>query len=675
MLKSFTIGIILATNIWAQEICPPQFLDALFFDEKIELTWHQPSDWGDLLYDVCFDTCGIPDGLTVENDDEPGMGGWFRDSDSAFVCGSVMYPCDDGGSDSWSAVAVYTDADTTSINSRLITSPIDLSSYTSAHIEFIETYSWAVDYNDSNMVEVSIDGGDTWEVVYVSNAQEVDTDVWFVSVDISGFAGNEVLVAFRYYDASGYGEVWYVDDIQVWGSDSAEDQCGTFANYNIYMDGALIGTSTEESFVAEGLENGTEYCFEVSAVYDEGESVNSAGVCSTPMGPFQVNPLLLNFDAAELGVYQELTVTIENFDTLSHEFNISSVELANVDAALNVLEDEFDTQYATFTDPSAGAFGFGLWIIGDSSDASSTYLVYKNPSDGGQFAFINDDAIGDGGDPTDGWLISDEITITGYYPAFLVCDIFFPNPDGLCSSGELYSDDLIIYTSVDDGNTWDVLDSNMSTGWEWAGYMYNLEPNIGDATTFKVAFNYHDCGGNWGYGVGVDNVAIKEGDDFTWLSVSPYYGVATSNGGLNDSITVTVGVIGTSVMETTTEDILVTSGELELTIQVGVGVEVKVDESGLTPFEFALHQNYPNPFNPETNIQIDVAEASDVTISIFNIMGQKVATLINGKMDAGSYTIKWNGMTHSGEQLPTGMYFYEMKSSSFHAVKKLVLVK
>jgi hypothetical protein len=315
--------------------------------------------------------------------------------------------------------------------------------------------------------------------------------------------------------------------------------------------------------------------------------------------------------------------------------------------------------------------------VGDSLFASSTYVPYPPPDDGGDFAFVNDDAIGDGSDETVAWLISDEVSVSGYYPAFLLVDIFFPNPSGPCGPDQpLYADEFKIHVSVDDGETWALVDSTMETGiWYWASYMYNLTQHIDDATSFKVAFQYNDCGGEWGYGVAIDNVAIKEGDDFTWLTVSPYKGTAVAIGNLNDSISVQIGVYGTDDDFTIAEDLVIASDNAELTVQIGVGVEVAIDESGLTPFEFALHQNYPNPFNPETNIQFDVAENSDVNVSIFNIMGQKVATLVNGNMDAGIYHIKWNGLSDKGIALPSGMYFYKMKSSEYQSVKKLVLVK
>ena len=112
-----------------------------------------------------------------------------------------------------------------------------------------------------------------------------------------------------------------------------------------------------------------------------------------------------------------------------------------------------------------------------------------------------------------------------------------------------------------------------------------------------------------------------------------------------------------------------------ITVNIIVGALVSLDEPKTTPFEFALHQNYPNPFNPETKIQFDVAEKSKVNISIFNLVGQKVATLVDNTMDIGKYTITWGGLNDKGAPLPSGMYFYEMNSSSYHSIKKLVLVK
>ena len=75
--------------------------------------------------------------------------------------------------------------------------------------------------------------------------------------------------------------------------------------------------------------------------------------------------------------------------------------------------------------------------------------------------------------------------------------------------------------------------------------------------------------------------------------------------------------------------------EYNISVQLAVGAQVSLDDPKVMPFEFALHQNYPNPFNPETKIRFDVPEKSHVSVEIFNLMGQKVVTLVNNTMDVG----------------------------------------
>ena len=162
----------------------------------------------------------------------------------------------------------------------------------------------------------------------------------------------------------------------------------------------------------------------------------------------------------------------------------------------------------------------------------------------------------------------------------------------------------------------------------------------------------------------------------SWLTISPYDGKVLTSGSLNDTVAVTVGVYGQLDGFTTTEDLYLYGGSYTINFPVGVGVTVALDDnSGLSPFKYKLNNNYPNPFNPETTIGFSVANDSKVTILIYNILGQKVATLLDGKMNPGNYTMKWKGVSDSGKELPSGMYFYEMTSPGFHQIKKLVLVR
>ncbi len=102
---------------------------------------------------------------------------------------------------------------------------------------------------------------------------------------------------------------------------------------------------------------------------------------------------------------------------------------------------------------------------------------------------------------------------------------------------------------------------------------------------------------------------------------------------------------------------------------------VSVDDGGELPLTFGLDQNYPNPFNPETTILYRVAELGDVKINIFNILGQKVRSLVNQQQPPGSYRVIWNGQNDAGRQVSTGVYIYQMQAADFVQVQKMLFIK
>ena len=101
---------------------------------------------------------------------------------------------------------------------------------------------------------------------------------------------------------------------------------------------------------------------------------------------------------------------------------------------------------------------------------------------------------------------------------------------------------------------------------------------------------------------------------------------------------------------------------------------VDSDES-LIPKEFALYDNYPNPFNPTTQIAVDLPEAAATEITVWNIMGQRVATLYSGDLNAGHHTVNFNGRDYNGKQLTSGMYLYRVAAGKYNATKKMTLMK
>lgn len=93
------------------------------------------------------------------------------------------------------------------------------------------------------------------------------------------------------------------------------------------------------------------------------------------------------------------------------------------------------------------------------------------------------------------------------------------------------------------------------------------------------------------------------------------------------------------------------------------------------PAEFSLSQNYPNPFNPVTNFRFTLAKSAHVRIDIFNIVGQRVKTLVDEEMKAGVYAADWDGKDDRGKSVSSGVYFYRMQAGDFSDMKKMLLVK
>jgi hypothetical protein len=102
----------------------------------------------------------------------------------------------------------------------------------------------------------------------------------------------------------------------------------------------------------------------------------------------------------------------------------------------------------------------------------------------------------------------------------------------------------------------------------------------------------------------------------------------------------------------------------------GGGTGVLEEGSAVFPFAVTLKQNYPNPFNPETIITYHLSIDTDVNLSIYNILGQKVATLVDQKQAAGEHTVKWDAKDFSG-----GIYIVKLRAGSFEQSSKMLLMR
>ena len=297
------------------------------------------------------------------------------------------------------------------------------------------------------------------------------------------------------------------------------------------------------------------------------------------------------------------------------------------------------------------------WYV--TEDASSSYFTIP-PGDGFYIA-TNDDACGSSSDGSNDILYTNEISL----PEGIV-ELSFRR---YFTSG--YNQTLQIYVSQDNWETYDeVLNlGNLEGSEEWLKETIDLQAYAGESVA--LAFHSND-NGNWASGAALDDIQL--GMTPLWIASSStgtiqYQGIETfefsiSTAGLSDgnySASVVVEDIYQSLSDTL---------EVNLTIDGALGTDTDV-----IPDEFVLHQNYPNPFNPTTILSYDLPENGLVNITIYNIMGRLVRTLVNSSQTAGHKSIQWNATNNRNEPVSAGLYLYIIQAGEFRQTKKMVLLK
>jgi len=160
------------------------------------------------------------------------------------------------------------------------------------------------------------------------------------------------------------------------------------------------------------------------------------------------------------------------------------------------------------------------------------------------------------------------------------------------------------------------------------------------------------------------NASDPDKDTFTFSLVQGPLGAAINKNGLF-SWTPKVNNQGANVIV-----IGVSDGMLTTTSTTTFNIVAGIAKKDGIPTTYALYQNYPNPFNPSTTINFDVPKESKVVLKVYNILGQEVATLVNEKMVAGSYSYQF-----SEGNLSSGMYIYRLQAGDYTLTKKMTLLK
>ena len=107
----------------------------------------------------------------------------------------------------------------------------------------------------------------------------------------------------------------------------------------------------------------------------------------------------------------------------------------------------------------------------------------------------------------------------------------------------------------------------------------------------------------------------------------------------------------------------------------GVGCEALSTDKDVIPLKYLLHQNYPNPFNPVTTLRYDLPENALVNITIYDMMGRQISTLVSSLQSAGYKSVQWNGINDAGQPVSAGLYLYTIQAGEFRQTKKMVLLK
>ncbi len=115
--------------------------------------------------------------------------------------------------------------------------------------------------------------------------------------------------------------------------------------------------------------------------------------------------------------------------------------------------------------------------------------------------------------------------------------------------------------------------------------------------------------------------------------------------------------------------------DLDLYQQVGIINTLSNNSFEISPRTFHLNQNYPNPFNPITEIGYSIPENTFVSITIYDVQGRLIKSLLNQNQDAGIYLTSWNAKNEQGVSMPAGMYFYTIQTDNFKDTKKMILLK
>jgi len=319
-------------------------------------------------------------------------------------------------------------------------------------------------------------------------------------------------------------------------------------------------------------------------------------------------------------------------------------------------------------DTLSHAGGTGAWIVKNSwgtgwggncdygSESGYFYIAYGSGSIGKYASFVNDwqdCSVGDRiyyydeGGYTNSWGY-------GNTSGWGLCD-FTPVEDAYLTRVEFWTNDITtdidvyIYDDFDGSTASTLLAQKLNCSFTEAGYhsiALDSPPQIlaGDNVYAVVKFT----NSIYTYPIVIDGSGVTEsGKTYVSSNGSSWYELGASQG-----------------------------YDVAIRVRTAPTLAVSADDpQEVIPFRFSLSNNYPNPFNPSTTIQYTVEHTAHVEISIYNLIGQKITTLVDEVKTMGEHEVGWDGRDSDGRQVPTGIYFYQLRAEDYAETKKMLRLK
>ena len=457
-----------------------------------------------------------------------------------------------------------------------------------------------------------------------------------------------------------------------------DDDCGSFLGYNIYVNGDSVAfvSDSATSFVVQGLDNGVDQCVSMSTVYVQGESPLSDEVCAIPYAISRDH----NTGILQMTITNEGNIGFINLPTVPDSLGVDSIGLGFVYADNNYL------------------FEGGL-MVGTGPDHISDCI--RNDVDG----WTQDEDFHE----VDNTYLKLDTTqsLASEVGVVTLRDSGAENPLNVRVEQRSYADDsfelrngaIFHYTIVNEsGSDLTGLHAGLFADWDIMEYGNNSSHYDAD---YRMVYAQDQEGNPSHYaglimlnqGLGVNIGALNNADDGIYLysnedkwshmtagvndgsvfnaDVSNYAGIGPVDIAAGDSVSFGVAMLAASSIF----ELQYVAGEIHTFWETNFPEELSAQDEAILPITFAMHQNYPNPFNPVTSVRYDIPITSQVDISIYSLLGQKVKTLTSSIHQPGFYSTQWNGTNDMGSSVSSGVYICKINAGPYTSINKMILMK